>query len=285
MNPNRDAVKPKFLQDLYAEVLNHTIDEVSNDRISQGWVRQAVEDIRTKPEVIRKVVEKRFGEKTVLWSSNVRANEKALESGYELIKPQTLSSEERERLVEAGLKHSSDVFPNEGGDITVIDKPDQYMLAIGEYSKTLAKNLINRDLKVEFYKQHGRVMACYSRFQGTISFNVTVLGRGWFKRTAINWTNGGRIAANSIIIHELGHERDDPSFEHGPEFRRAVEELAAKSTELALTKPELFQLNLATAQLENPEILPVVITPVVITAGQDFRSEDTAVNPDDAEKA
>jgi hypothetical protein len=238
MNPNRDAVKPAYLKDLYAEVLNHTIEEVSEDKISQGWVRQAVEDKRTAPEVVKQVMQKRFGGKVVLWSSDIKANEKAVEAGYELLRPKELSPMERKRFVEAAdLKHASDIFPSdpEGDKRSKEVDPNQDMQQIAEYAKRLGKALINREIRVRFYSRFGEgVAASYDQATGTLSFNVASLGYDWFKQGIAAETTG-------TILHELAHEdQRDPDYAHGPAFRRNLETLAGKTVMLALNQPRVF---------------------------------------------
>jgi hypothetical protein len=238
MNPNRDAVKSSYLKDLYAEVLNHTIEEVPEDKISQGWVREAVEDRRTTSEVVKEVMQKRFGEKIVLWSSDRRANEEAVGAGYELLHPKELSPMERRRFIEtAGLKHASDIFPSGIGEDECSEElhPNEDMQQIGEYAKRLAKALVNREIRIRFYSRFGEgIAASYDQATGTLSFNVARLGYEWFKQ---------HIAADttSLILHELAHENQrDPDYAHGPAFRRNLEILAGKAVMLALRQPSVF---------------------------------------------
>ncbi len=239
MNPNRDAAKPSYLKHLYAEVLNQTIMEVPEDKISQGWIRQAVEDSRTMPEVVKQVVQKRFGEKVVLWSSDRQANEKAVEADYESVRPKELSRLERKRFVEVGgLKHASDIFsgdPDEEAKRSKEVKPNQDMLRIADYAKRLAKALVNREIRVRFYSKFGDgVAATYDQVTGTLSFNIATLGYDWFKQ-------GITADTTAIILHELGHE--NPDYAHGPAFRRNLETVAGKAVMLALHQPDIFELN------------------------------------------
>jgi len=238
LTPNRDVVKTTYLKDLYAEVLNHTIDEVPEEKISQPWVRQAVEDTRTTPDVVKAVMKKRFGDKALLWSSDIRSNERAAESDYEIIRPKTLSTTERERFVSVGgLQHTSDVFPSD----TEVDKrskdvePNPSMQVIADYAKRLAKVLVNRNVTVRFYSLFGEgVAACYSRTFGILSFNVATLGYEWFDQ-------GITADTTAIILHEIAHQAKDPDYEHGRVFRRTLEALAGKTVMLALEQPALFK--------------------------------------------
>lgn len=236
MNPNRDAVKPHYLKHLYAEVLNHTVDEVPEDKISQEWVRQAVEDKRTAPEVVKQM-KKKFGEKALLWSNDTQSNEKAVEAGYDLIRPKTLSPTERERFVEVGgLKHASDIFSSngEGDDRSKEVKANEDMQQIATYTKQLAIALVSRDIRVRFYSKFGEgVAASYNQAIGTLSFNVATLGYEWFKQ-------GVTADTTAVILHEVAHEARDPDYAHGPVYRRNLETLAGKAVMLALEQLNVF---------------------------------------------
>jgi hypothetical protein len=215
--------------------------EVPEDKISQGWIRQAVEDNLTTPEVVKQVAQKRFGEKAVLWSSDAQANEKAVEADYELVRPKELSPMERKRFVEVGgLKHASDLFPSDPSEDAKRSKevaPDQDMQQIMDYAIKLAMALVNREIKVRFYSKFGEgIAATYCQATGTLSFNVASLGYDWFKQ-------GITADTTAIILHELSHENQrDPDYAHGPAFRRNLETLAGKTVMLALRQPDIFKL-------------------------------------------
>jgi hypothetical protein len=242
IDSNRDAAKPSYLKHLYAEILNQTIAEVPEDKISQVWIRQAVEDSRTIPEVVKQVAQKRFGEKAVLWSSDHKANERALEADFEIVRLRELSPIERKRFVEVGgLKHASDIFPSDPEEEAKRSKevkPNQDMQQIADYAKRLAKALVNREIRVRFYSKFGDgVAATYDQVTGTLSFNVATLGYDWFKQ-------GITADTTAIILHELGHENQrDPDYAHGPAFRRNFETVAGKAVVLALQQPGIFELN------------------------------------------
>jgi hypothetical protein len=242
LDSDRKMVKTSYLKHVYAEVLNQTVAEIPDDRIAQGWIRQAVEDSRTTTEVVKQVAEKRFGEKVVLWSSDRKANEKAVEADYELLRPNQLSSLERKRFVETGsLKHASDIFPSDPEEQAKRSKevePNQEMQQIADYAKRLSKALVNRDIRVRFYSKFGDgVAATYDHVTGTLSFNVASLGYDWFKQ-------GITADTTAVILHELSHENQrDPDYAHGPSFRRNLETVAGKAVVLALQQPDIFELN------------------------------------------
>ena len=41
LSPQRDAIKDTYLQDLYAEVLNTVADDLTEDQVSDTWVKVA----------------------------------------------------------------------------------------------------------------------------------------------------------------------------------------------------------------------------------------------------
>jgi hypothetical protein len=237
LSQERDMVSDRFLQDVYAEVLNVVIDELSEDKVADTWVRIAVADSRCKDEVVAKVKEKRFGKKVAFMSPNKEANEKALAEGYHLIYPRTLGEDERERFKAIGVLSTGDIFGREPAPADYVE-PNEDMLMIAEYAKALAKELTGKDIRVEFFKQFENPDAAdYGTGllnRDTLSFNISRLGYAWFKQ-------GKTPEVTALIVHELPHEAEDPDFAHGHVYVRRLGELAGKLPFLALEKPEIFR--------------------------------------------
>ena len=233
LNPNRDTVKDKYLQDAYAETLNIIIDDLTEEQVSEKWIRIALEDQRCTSETAHNVRDKRYGPKTVLWSSDPTANERAMGAGFTIIHPNTLSSAEREKFEESGLLHSSKVFgsiPTEAKD--VVETEDMKLVA--NYAKSLARHLLGKEIDVTFHSLFGGAYAAQYGF-GELSFNVARIGKSWFEQGVCPETTG-------LIIHELAHdEKQDPDYAHGPVFQKNLEKLIGELPFLALRQPEVFK--------------------------------------------
>lgn len=232
----RDMVSDKFLQTVYAEVLNAVIDELGADNSSDTWVRIAVSNPHCRNDTVAKVRDKRFGEKAVLWSSDTEANEKALAEGYQIIHPRTLSEEERSRFEQIGLKHSTQLFGRTeifgANALANRVEPNEDMTRVAEYAKTLARELIAKDITVSFFKQFENPAAA-EYGGGTLSFNICRLGYDWFKQ-------GKTPQVTALIVHELAHEASDPDYAHGHVYVNRLAKLAGMLPFLATKKPQLF---------------------------------------------
>jgi hypothetical protein len=100
--PNRDTVSEKYLQDIYAEVLNAMHELMREDDFRETWVRNAMESQRPEPEAVRDTILGRYGEKAVTWSTDTEANMQAAEEGYQVVHPRNMSREELKTMREKG---------------------------------------------------------------------------------------------------------------------------------------------------------------------------------------
>jgi hypothetical protein len=100
------------------------------------------------------------------------------------------------------------------------------------YAKALAKELIEKDISVSFFKQfENPSVAEYGH--SALSFNISRLGYAWFKQ-------GRTPEVTATIVHELAHEAKDPDYAHGQVYVNRLANLAGKLPFLATKKPELF---------------------------------------------
>lgn len=231
MPPNRDVVRDSYLQDIYTAVLNATAESLTDDDVSATWVRTGVEDKEVDPEAVKTVMGKRYGDKVALWSTDSRANERAIESGYELVHGRTLSPTERQAMESVGLQHSSDIFPTNWG--VAEDYPEgnwtEEMRQIVAYAKRLYKELTGKELSVSMYKfPKSDVGADFAN--GHLRFNISRLGKQWFE--------GITPQVTSLLLHEFAHTNGTG---HNWQFDKQLETLAGKAVHLALNKPEVFR--------------------------------------------
>lgn len=233
MPPNRDVVRDSYLQDIYKTILEATVDELPQEQSAETWVRTAIEDKDIAPEVVKKAMDKRFGENVVLWSSDTLANERASEAGYEIVHARTLSEAERNAMSQVGLVHSSDKFGLDFATATYLDDNDltNGMRNIANYVKVLARELLNIKANVSFYKmKNGYAGATWDKSTQTLSLDVTRLGKSWFDKIDYPQT--------SLILHELSHVEGNG---HDYQYINSLAKLSGKAVHLALDKPEVFK--------------------------------------------
>lgn len=229
MPPNRDVVRDSYLQDIYTAILNATAESI--DEPSATWVRMAVEDKDVESGAVRSIMTKRYGDKVALWSTNPRANEKAIHHGYEVVHGRTLSPTERGAMEGVGLQHTSDIFPTRFGDAEQVPS-DQWtlgMIKVEHYACRLHKALFDKPLYVEIYRMPtGEAAAEYGH--GRLAFNLSRLGRNWFDSI--------RPDTTALLLHEFAHSEGRW---HDLEYYRNLQKLAGRAVHLALEKPDIFE--------------------------------------------
>jgi len=229
--PNRDVVRDSYLQDIYTTILNATAENLGDEQVSSTWVRLGVEDKDVEPEAVKAVMNKRYGNRVALWSTDQRSNERALESGYELVHGRTLSSAERQTMESAGLQHSSSIFPTNWGEAEDVPESEwtDGMKRVVAYTKRLSKGLLGYAVSVSMYKMvRCEVVADFS--SGLLRFNIGRLGKAWFDKITPRTT--------SLLLHEFAHTVGNG---HNWQYNKELEKLAGKAVHLALEKPEIFE--------------------------------------------
>ena len=216
MPPNRDTVSESYLQDIYAEALNCMHGEMEREEFAETWVRTAVEDSRINEDAARATVERRYGRKTVLWSSDRNANAEAMDKGYQVIHPRTMSKEERSNLRElGGMESASARFGKTlGGErdphLKVVDvSDDPAKLAFAEWVKELGCYVGVAVNPMFIHNSRSFALAdctsCSAR--PTMRFNLARLDDEFFE--------GRDREQLALVIHELGHALSEGEFSHG----------------------------------------------------------------------
>lgn len=195
---DRDNVRPSFLQDVRAEVLNVVIKEVSD--ASAAWVREAAEDDRAKPEVFSSVLDKRFGERRVVADPrDPESRDRAIAAGFALVAPGSLSKREWERARESNaVPSSSSLFGTKVVEAETVDELTEEMKRVRRLTEVVAEIGIREEVNVQFVRAPGASTAAQYGAR-TVTFNVSNLGVGWFKKSNVE-------EHLRLIIHELGHE-------------------------------------------------------------------------------
>jgi hypothetical protein len=229
LTADRDNVKPSFLRDVRAEVLNIVIDDLDKDEASEQWVREAGEDERTTPEVFRQVMTKRFGNKRVVADpSDPQSKERAIAGGYHIVAPGSLSRDEWAKAREAdAIPSSSKLFPTRFAEAEVIEATP-LMERVAELTRRIAKVGLGIEVDVHFINSKASSAAQYGG--KTVTFNVSRLGRRWFRET-------NRESQRRLIIHEVGHEHGTGHLDE-----RYYEALALIGARLAVADPSTFEV-------------------------------------------
>jgi hypothetical protein len=92
LNTDRDNVKPSYLRDLRAHVLNETAILLTKEDAAEKWVDDALADDLVEPEAVALALDLRYGEKRVIFDpSDTEANRIAASRGYTVIPGNSLS--------------------------------------------------------------------------------------------------------------------------------------------------------------------------------------------------
>ncbi len=235
LNMNRDNVTPSYLRELRHIIAEATVDLLEAEDATTMWVRSAVEDKEASEELVSASIKLRFGDKVVAYDpSDQESNRRATSAGYTVVAGRSLSSGEWARVKAHELiKPAGRVFPTNlvaGGDSTVIQREDwtPAMESFAEWTKTIAKLLVNLDITVSYVKASGNISATYG--SSRVTFNVKVLGKAFFSR-------GEKQL--ELIIHELGHIYSGDHLSDS--YHAGLCKLGARLATVAIQNPEVFR--------------------------------------------
>jgi hypothetical protein len=139
MAPERSSVRPSYLQDMFAEVLNAVAKGLTEAESNGKWVNIALADPRVLPETVWQVKETRIGKSLMMDPNDPVANERAVNAGYKLISTKgwdlAVISAFKYR---ADWKTTSEVFPgppqDEGTPVSTpgIERTRRFILAMAK---------------------------------------------------------------------------------------------------------------------------------------------------------
>ena len=235
LTSDRETVRPAFLQDLYAEVLNETHNKLTEDNVSDLWVRTGMKDDRIKKEAIDTILNKRFGDKFLTRNPlDPNANDEAVSRGYTLISGSQMSAEEWGQAKKHDLiQSSSDLFGTAEMREALVRTPTPEQEKFIDFATRLAKEFLGINIKVLFVEAKGSTTrADYNPLFKTLRFNLAHPNIPRFNN--INWEN------LKLLYHELPHDEGNHT-EHS--YHDCITTLAGKVTIKALKDPKFFEVN------------------------------------------
>lgn len=231
---DRETVSQSFLKDLYAEVLNHTIDLIEKEKSSDTWIRVGMTDDRVDGQVVRGIVKKRYGDKVCVANPFDKVSvDEAIAHGYNVIRGSEMSKKEWSAVRDAGaIESSSALFGASGfGGAEIVKDLTENQKAVKRYAKKIAKRLLGFDLKVVFVKAKSNEMASFG--DKKLSLNLTNLPSNFFNEPVSEKTT-------DLIVHELGHY---VGMHTEKQYHQLLTKLGAGLVMVALSEPEFFKVN------------------------------------------
>ncbi len=229
LSPDREKVSSSYLSQIYAEVLNATHEELTEEHSSDVWIRNATANKRVSKEAVKSVIQKRYGERAVVANPKDRNSiDEAISKGYRVVYGQELSKEEWENIRSAEAIPSSSELFGETWTTGKTVEPDENMQAVAKLAERIAERCLGVTITIKFSEWESTVAAQYGNC--TLTFNVGRLGRGFFKP---------RISTEilDLIIHELAHE-EGRHIEAG--YHEAMTKMGGQLVMIALKEPDFF---------------------------------------------
>lgn len=226
---DRESIEPKYLKTLYAEVLNHTYNDIPDDEVSSPWVRTGFIDRRANKNAVKTISEKRYGDKYLSKNPfDPNSNAEAISRGYHIIGGAELTKAEWSKMKGCELVQSTtELFGKNlvsGKDVI----PTGAQQRFSQFIKKVAKELLDMDVTVRFMTAPVSDGAYYDA--GEFIFIVNRLPKNFFDE--INEQN------LDLLIHEFGHEAGQHT-DHA--YHRLLTKLGAKLIMKARRDPSFFE--------------------------------------------
>lgn len=230
---DRDTVPVPYLKALFAEVLNATYEDVESKDSSEVWIRQAVGDKRIRPDTVKEIVKKRFGDKVVVANPfDPSSIDEAISNRYNVVYGSEMSKEEwgNIKLAEA-MPSSTELFGKSGVADWEYYSPTPEMDKVAILAKKIAKICLGINLEVQFVKSPDTQEAA-DFGHNILTFNVSKLGKKFFDRIISQ-------EIIDLILHELGHYAG-----HHTEmsYHKLLTKMAGQLVIIALNEPDFFRI-------------------------------------------
>lgn len=239
LSPDRDTVDAKYLKLLYGEVLNHTIKEIKSEQSSNLWVREGFVSPRASKEVKKEVLEKRFGEKSLIANPmDKRSMDEAITNNYNVVYGSEMSKEEWGVIREEELMEStSSKFKVHLVNGTLVEGT-LLQQRVGTFCVKIAKEFLSMaPLKVSFYEApEATVMADFDRDAFHLRFNLSKIPSTYWQICNGKIDNWKLL---DLIIHELGHHR---GMHYEQSYHECITMLGSRLAMRALRDPAWFTI-------------------------------------------
>ena len=239
LNMDRDNVTPAYLRTVRTLVFNNTFNLLQEEDVNRTWARDAISDKKCTDEAVTKSLDLRFGKKRVIYDpSDPEANKKAVSKGYKVIHGSQFSKDAWDNIKRTGTTlpagQVTPAKPQGFVEATRVE-PTAQMEQVIRFSKTLAKKLMEVSLLVTILKVKTITRADYKKSEegAHLRFNLTTLHRSFFD----DFPNNMEEVIN-LLIHEFGHQYNGDHL--SSEYYKALTELGAKATVLAVKEPQVF---------------------------------------------
>jgi len=242
---DRNVVSDAYLQKLYAEITENTLDLIDKENCGANWINEALK--RTEVETTKEIFVKRYGtDNVMIESSDSAENERAQMAGAYLIPQGTLDSEVVNHLKDQGtLTYASKEHSSSGWEHAVRVEPTEGMKFFAKVCKAVAKDVIKEDIDVDFvttketeefadYSKEGDILSL--RKPHSLVWNVRRCGgkRFFDKFSAF---------AVGTLCHEIAHDKWGQNEGYGhfsheflTEFGRTAGEVGLKGIQYWIDK-------------------------------------------------
>jgi hypothetical protein len=236
LNIERDNVSPAYLRQVLGAILNQKGDDISDEDAAAAWVSTAMESKQLKPEALKKVYHKRFGEGAVLFDGgDLGSNREAVAKGRVVVPRGAITAHVRKSLFKAGVKKAGEEFSTKASspdNVIPDNKLTKSQRRFKTFIEQVAPLVLDHPLKrVQFaHDKKSNLLGCTHWSREHYEFTVNV-----GHHDVDDWK-----ANYDLFIHELAHfhvQRNDHLFEG---FWRACSDIGAKLAQVALDQPELF---------------------------------------------
>jgi hypothetical protein len=223
----RDTVSDSYLIDLYALLVTNCHDLIHKDDSGAKFINRSMSKVNL--EVAQEIFKKQYGTDKLYVptdTADYHANEKVNQIHGEFIKPRTLSRLEKKHLSDIGaIKYALDEFGSGISKEYKVIPPNETMISYANVVIVIAKEMINKDITVDFCNSDISHSAWYDG--NKIVYNLRFLphGRKFFDKFSPEGVG--------IIAHELSHDKVPAEMEYpmphcSPEFLSEIERISGK---------------------------------------------------------
>ena len=220
--PQRDGVSDGYLKVLSAHLLNHAHDLLSEEDARESWTSVGISHDLVSKEAVQSIVQKRYGNRAVLWSSDRKANQDALDQGFTLIPRGSMTSEERDKAVVLGGLQTARETHGHGTAEAWSVEPSENQRKFADLAKRLARTAGLR-LTVDFIESpDASVVAMCTPGTDTprMTVNVSKHSDAWYAMEGVSQVE--------LILHELGHAANRSVLPHSEGWGDSVARIAAR---------------------------------------------------------